>query len=442
VRAANRQPEAARSAYTRALALAPALLPAQLNLARLDAAEGRVDAARRRLGDLLRKDAGKVQALTELGRLERVAGHLAEARRCSKGPRLAPADQAASTELLALYQQLGDAPAALRVAKQLAQARPDDPPCSKPSAVPTTPSANGPRRGPPCQARPPGRQRRRAPGGGRGAAALRRRRRRRGGERREGPCRAAGPSAGATLQVEAELAAGALERAEALQAAFARRTGNGAEARRLAGDIAMRRGQPGVALAAYRAGFERAPSSALALRAFAAAFKAGQGAEGVSLIEAWLRRQPDDLAARAALAEGSLRLDRLPAARAAYELLLAREPGNASAANNLAQVLLRQNDERADGRARRALAPDQPRRPRHPGLAAGLLGRPRRRRQDAPRGPPARARIAGDPLSPGLGAPSQRPARRRPQRAGCRPRRARAFDSEAEARQLRRELGV
>ena len=151
-------------------------------------------------------------------------------------------------------------------------------------------------------------------------------------------------------------------KAETLQAAFARRTGNGAEARRLAGDIAMRRGQPGVALAAYRAGFERAPSSALALRVFAAAFKAGQGAHGVSLIEAWLRREPDDLAARAALAEGSLRLDRLPAARAAYELLLAREPGNASAANNLAQVLLRQNDERALMMAERAvsLAPTSP----------------------------------------------------------------------------------
>ena len=128
VRAANRQPEAARSAYNQALALAPALLPAQLNLARLDAAEGRVDAARRRLGDLLRKDGGQAQALTELGRLERAAGRLAEARPLlEKAHKLAPADQAAGTELLALYQQLGDAPAALRVAKQLAQARPDDP---------------------------------------------------------------------------------------------------------------------------------------------------------------------------------------------------------------------------------------------------------------------------------------------------------------------------
>ena len=128
VRGANRQPDAARSAYNRALALAPSLLPAQLNLARLDAAEGRVDAARRRPGELIRRDAGNVQALTELGHLERVAGRPAEARPLlEKAHGLAPADQAAGTELLALYQQLGEAPAALRVAKQLAQARPDDP---------------------------------------------------------------------------------------------------------------------------------------------------------------------------------------------------------------------------------------------------------------------------------------------------------------------------
>ncbi|TXH79305.1 XrtA/PEP-CTERM system TPR-repeat protein PrsT [Thauera aminoaromatica] len=446
VRAANRQPEAARSAYNRALALAPALLPAQLNLARLDAAEGRVDAARRRLGDLLRKDGGQVQALTELGRLERAAGRLAEARPLlEKAHKLAPADQAAGTELLALYQQLGDAPAALRVAKQLAQARPDDPALLE--ALDRAHHAVGER----AQAWAAFAKLARQAGGdaerlvavgalqlfagdGGGAAA----------SAEKALSVRPGHLAAATLQVEAELAAGALERAEALQAAFARRTGNGAEARRLAGDIAMRRGQPGVALAAYRAGFERAPSSALALRAFAAAFKAGQGAEGVSLIEAWLRRQPDDLAARAALAEGSLRLDRLPAAKAAYELLLAREPGNANAANNLAQVLLRQNDERALPMAERAvsLAPDNPDaldtlgwlRARSGALDVGVKTL-REARQRAPESRDIRYHLAW-----ALHRSGQRDAARSELAAALGGRGP--FDSEAEARHLRRELGV
>jgi hypothetical protein len=51
------------------------------------------------------------------------------------------------------------------------------------------------------------------------------------------------------------------------------------------------------------------------LRSFNAAFQAGEGARGVALLEAWLRRQPEALAVQAALAEGYLRLGRLGPAR-------------------------------------------------------------------------------------------------------------------------------
>jgi tetratricopeptide (TPR) repeat protein len=301
VRAANRQPEAARSAYNRALALAPALLPAQLNLARLDAAEGRVDAARRRLGDLLRKDAGKVQALTELGRLERAAGRLAEARPLLGRPTGWPPPTRPP------------APSCWpSTSNSATHPRRSASPNSWPRPARTTRPARSPR---PC----PPRRRRAGPGLGRLAKLARQA----GGDAERlvavgalqlfagdgggaaasaEKALAARPSAGATLQVEAELAAGALERAEALQAAFARRTGNGAEraawpetSRCAAASPAWR--WPPIAPAS--SGRRRRPW----LRAFAAAFKAGQGAEGVSLIEAWLRRQPDDLAARAALAE-------------------------------------------------------------------------------------------------------------------------------------------
>ena len=109
----------------------------------------------------------------------------------------------------------------------------------------------------------------------------------------------------------------------------------------------------------YQAAFDKAPSTALALRSFNAAFQAGEGGRGVTVLEGWLRRQPDALQARAALAEGYLRLGQLAQARAGYETLLARDPQNATAANNLAQVLMRLNDAGALPMAERAarLAP-------------------------------------------------------------------------------------
>ena len=61
--------------------------------------------------------------------------------------------------------------------------------------------------------------------------------------------------------------------------------------------------QPGVALAAYRAGFERAPFGPGPRPPSRRAFKAGQGAEGVSLIETWLAASRTT-ARSPALAEG------------------------------------------------------------------------------------------------------------------------------------------
>ena len=357
VKAAGRQPAEARSAYEKALALAPGLLPAQLNLARLDVAEGRLDAARRRLAALLAKDSRNVQALTELGRLESAAGRLPEALvLLEKARALAPGERAAAMELLALYPRLNRQAEALALAEQLVLARPDDP---------TVQEALGRARlavGDPEQAgraflrlaRLAGNDADRlvavgrlqlAAGDGPNAAASAER------------ALAARPGfvPALVLQIEAELRAGAVDRADRFQRSLAQRVGKGAEVSRLAGDIAMARARHQDALRTYRAAFEAAPSSPLALRIFSAAYRAGQAEEGVAALESWLRRQPGDLVARGALAEASLRLGRLPAARAAYEAVLAGDPNNAAAANNLAQVLLRQNDAGALAMAERAV---------------------------------------------------------------------------------------
>jgi hypothetical protein len=130
-----------------------------------------------------------------------------------------------------------------------------------------------------------------------------------------GPGCEAGYLPAQVLQVEAEILAGNLPRAEVLQRQLAARGAGGADALRLAGDlpwpVSMRARRP----ATTRPHSTGRPPRRLALRSFNAAFQAGEGARGVALLEAWLRRQPEALAVQAALAEGYLRLGRLGPAR-------------------------------------------------------------------------------------------------------------------------------
>lgn len=361
VKAAAHRRADARSAYLKALALQPGLVPARLNLARLDVAEGRLDEARQRLAALLREAPGNVQALTEMARLESHAGRPAAALPLlEKAQALMPGDTASGLELLAVHQRLGQPGAALGLAQKLVLVRPDDPAVLEALGRAHLAVGEG------TQAR----------------AAFAGLARMVGPEPRQlvavgqlqlsaGAANDAGASAekalaakpgfppALTLQVEAEILAGNLSRAEALQRQLTARGGSGVDALRLAGDIALARQRAAEAVQLYQAAFDKAPSTGLALRSFNAAFQAGEGGRGVAVLESWLRRQPDAQQARAALAEGYLRLGQLAQARAAYETLLTRDPQNATAANNLAQVLMRLNDAGALPMAERAarLAP-------------------------------------------------------------------------------------
>lgn len=446
VKAASRQPAEARAAYARAVALNATLAPAQLNLARLDAGEGQLDAARQRLAALLKQSPRNVQALTELARVEIRAGRSAEALPLlEKARALAPSDMPAGLELLALQQKLNKPAAALALAKQLVLARPEDPAVLE--ALGRAHLIVG------------------EPSGARVAFATLARLAGTDAERllaigalqlAAGAANDAGVSAekalaakpglvpALILQVDAEVLAGNLPRAENLQRALAGRTGNGAEALRLAGDIALARQQPRDAARHYRAAFDKAPSPRLALLGFNAAFRAGDGDKGVALLEGWLRTHPDDLIVLGALAEGQLRLGRLPAARSAYEAVLARDPQNAAAANNLAQVLLRQNDSGALSMAERAarLAPQDANaldtlgwtRARNGSLEVGLKTL-REARLRAPDSRDIRFHLAW------VLSRSGKKDEARSELAGAL-KGAGEFESEAEARELRRELGV
>ncbi|MFQ5534850.1 MAG: XrtA/PEP-CTERM system TPR-repeat protein PrsT [Sphingomonadales bacterium] len=71
--------KSARSHFKRALELAPAYVPAQFNLARLDLRLGNIEAAKRRYQDVLTWPEGSVEAVIELARIDKSQGQTAAA---------------------------------------------------------------------------------------------------------------------------------------------------------------------------------------------------------------------------------------------------------------------------------------------------------------------------------------------------------------------------
>jgi predicted Zn-dependent protease len=92
--------------------------------------------------------------------------------------------------------------------------------------------------------------------------------------------------------------------------------------------------------------------------------KAGNIAAAEAALKDWLAAHPDDVEPRQALGDIELAAKRFDAAQALYEAVLARDPNNAAAENNLAWILSRQGNagaalDHAEHAAR--LAPDAPR---------------------------------------------------------------------------------
>lgn len=123
----------------------------------------------------------------------------------------------------------------------------------------------------------------------------------------------------------------------------------------LLGDIAAARGQRDAALAAYRQSHELERSSASLMRVFAA-MAPRDTAGALRLAEQWLASHPGDAVVWRAMADTQLNAGQLAAARRSYETLLKVRPDDADAVNNLANILVQQNDPGALAMAERALA--------------------------------------------------------------------------------------
>ncbi len=354
----------ARKAYQKALDLQPGLVPAALNLSRLDMADGKPEQARQRLEALLKQDGRQVQALTELARVEIQSQRLAAALNLlERGRTVAPRDVACNLELITLHQRMNNPGAALRVARALAELKPQDQSVQEAlgrayllagdltSARATFVALSRLLPNDPDRIVALGRLQLQA-GAGRDAAVSAER----------ALAQRAGHTGAAVLQIEAEMQLGEAAKAEALLKTLAQRTGNTQEALRLTGDMAFARRQYPDAWRAYNQAYDKQPSALLAQRAYQTAFYMNEPEKALSLMEHWLRLNPNDLQGREMLGEAYLRLNRLTQARTAYENLLARQPGLATATNNLAVIMMRQNDPGALGMAEKAvsLAPADP----------------------------------------------------------------------------------
>jgi putative PEP-CTERM system TPR-repeat lipoprotein len=122
----------------------------------------------------------------------------------------------------------------------------------------------------------------------------------------------------------------------------------------LSGDAWMARKNDTKARAAYTQAWERKPSTALAIKLSAAAKRSGKPEEATKPLLGWLKDHPDDAMVRQVLGTTYQGLGQASKAAEAYEKVLALEPENVVALNNLAWLYSLDKDPRALGLAERA----------------------------------------------------------------------------------------
>ncbi len=123
----------------------------------------------------------------------------------------------------------------------------------------------------------------------------------------------------------------------------------------LAGDLALARKQTDAALAEHRRAHELDKSTSSLVRLFATTM-GREPAAAFRLAEQWLAAHPRDVIVMRALADSQLNQGNLAGARRHYEALTRLNVKDADTLNNLAHVLLRQNDPGALKMAEQALA--------------------------------------------------------------------------------------
>ncbi len=349
----------ARAAFEKAISLDTTLVNARLNLARLDTATKAYDAATLRLNDILKANPRNSEAMFELALIADRKGQQTEAQRWIEKARdtAAPKDLRWGLALIDFHLRYGHLGPALEAAKVAAGKAPED--LATLMAYSRALLANGDVAG--------------------AKTTL-------NSATRFAEYNAAQQVEIANLQLAANNPAGAsysLDKAlanrpdylpaQALMVTVELRRGDAAKADKrakdittlypklaigysLQGDVAMAKGQPALAIEAYRRAHQAEPSTDTVMRLFRALSTQADTKPALQLAEQWLKTQPQDLRMRKALADGQARTGNFSLAKTSYEAVLKQSPDDVDVLNNLANVQLRLKDPAAVKTAEAALA--------------------------------------------------------------------------------------
>lgn len=159
--------------------------------------------------------------------------------------------------------------------------------------------------------------------------------------------------------VVVDLRTGGLDAALATAAMLAKNSANLPAARMLKGGLYMSVQRFADAAAAFQAEMDASPSGMLAQATATALNSAGRPADAQRLLREWIRRDPKDVDAIRALSALDLQNNRTEEAEKNLETVLALQPNDPVALNNLAWIYQARNDPRARAMAQKAylLAP-------------------------------------------------------------------------------------
>ncbi len=361
----------ARASYAEAIKQDPNFSPAQLNLARVDIAEGHFDAARKVYSALLAKDKKNTRVMYEAALLEQHAGKPVDAQRwLEKAVAENPNDLRIGLALIQAKTSVGDKAGALEAAKTLSVRNKDNIAASAALA-----------------------QTQIDVGDSKAARQTLINMQRIAGYDADNLVRigylaiAAGYPADAdyvaqkalqskpgdlsalVLAAEIALQAGERNKASEIAKEIRQRHSGNAEGYRISGDVALSLGQYAIASDFFRQAFERSPSAPILKRRVAVFVAQGKPGAAVSMLQDWIKNHERDIEARKILGEVRMRTGEWTAARREYETIVSFGVRDAEVFNNLANALLELKDPKAVEIARQAQALD----PRSP-LVLDTLG--------------------------------------------------------------------
>ncbi len=360
VHAARKDYAAARANFERALALRPDYLPSIQALAVLDAGANKADEGRRRFEGLIEREPANEQAVLALADFQARTGApaaqvLATVQRAVAAN---PKSASARIALVNLHLRGGDTKSALDAARQAARALPEEVRVLEVLAQAQERAAEHQQAGETLnrivalqpEAVRPLRQlaafHARQKETDRAVAALRRAQRLAPTDREVARDLVAVLAADGRYKDALNEVAGLKARAPDFAGAYL-----------LEGDVLAAQKRWPQAEQAYREGLQREPASGLlAARTHAVLLSADRRAEADRFSREWLQRNPKDSAFRMYLADRALAGNDFATAARMYEVVIAAEPRNAVALNNLAWIGGRTGDARALEYAQRAVA--------------------------------------------------------------------------------------